>query len=211
MFIFLLNTICLIFSPAQHFILTFTIIKLSFLSLDLCVQQFWCQCMCHYFIAFIFWIILYIIIIHVVQFRHVLCVDYIRIILNEFKICKSSILCLTQRTTVTSLSAPNDTRCKTHPLCVNLGVPFWTCEITHKLRARWQASSPGIRADVTVVLEVRQSISSITSIRCLLPPRFHWFRVTVLPHRFTINVVWKLCPQIKVLNVVGFCWCIYSF
>ena len=35
-----------------------------------------------------------------------------------------AIHCLIPRTTVTSLSAPNDTRCKTHPLCVNLGVPF---------------------------------------------------------------------------------------
>ena len=48
--------------------------------------------------------------------------------------------------------------CKTHPLCVNLSVPFWTCEKTHKLHARWQACSSGVRADVTVVLEVRQSI-----------------------------------------------------
>ena len=47
----------------------------------------------------------------------------------------------------TSLSAP-----KTQHLCVNLGVPFWTCEKTHSLRARWQASLSGIRADVTVVL-----------------------------------------------------------
>ena len=31
-------------------------------------------------------------------------------------------------------------------------------EFTAKLRTRRQASSPGIRADVTVVLEVRQSI-----------------------------------------------------
>ena len=54
--------------------------------------------------------------------------------------------------------APKDTRCNTHPLCVNPGVPFWTREKTCKLRARWQASSSGIRADVTVVLEVRQSI-----------------------------------------------------
>ena len=35
-----------------------------------------------------------------------------------------TILCLIPRTTVTSLSAPKDTRCKTHPLCVNPGVPF---------------------------------------------------------------------------------------
>ena len=33
-------------------------------------------------------------------------------------------LCLIPRTTVTSLSAPKDTLCKTHPLCVNPGVPF---------------------------------------------------------------------------------------
>ena len=36
----------------------------------------------------------------------------------------SAILCLTPRTTVTSLSMPKDTRCKTHPLCVNPGFPF---------------------------------------------------------------------------------------
>ena len=59
---------------------------------------------------------------------------------------------------MTSLRAPKDARCKTHPLCVNPGVPFWTREKTHRLLVRWQASSPGIRADVTVVLKVRQSI-----------------------------------------------------
>ena len=69
-----------------------------------------------------------------------------------------SILCLIQRKTVTSLSAPKDTRCKTYPLSVNPGAPFWTRETKHKLRARWQASLSGIRADVTVVLRVRQSI-----------------------------------------------------
>ena len=68
------------------------------------------------------------------------------------------ILCLIPRTTVTSLIASKNTRCKTHPLCVNLGVPFWTRKKTHKLHTRWQASSSGTRADVTVVLEVRQSI-----------------------------------------------------
>ena len=45
----------------------------------------------------------------------------------------NSILCLISRTTVTSLSVPKDTRGKTHPLCVNPGVPFWTREKTHKL------------------------------------------------------------------------------
>ena len=33
-----------------------------------------------------------------------------------------SILCLIPRTTVTSLSTISDTRCKTHPLCVNPGI-----------------------------------------------------------------------------------------
>ena len=69
-----------------------------------------------------------------------------------------SILCLIMRTTVTSLRAPKDTRCKRHHPSVNPGVPFWMREKTHKLRARWQESSFRIRADVTVVLEVRQSI-----------------------------------------------------
>ena len=50
-----------------------------------------------------------------------------------------TILCLIPRTTVTSLSAFKDTRYKTHPLCVNSGVPFWTREKTHKFRARWPA------------------------------------------------------------------------
>ena len=67
-----------------------------------------------------------------------------------------SILCLIPRTTVTSLSTSKETRCKT----VIPGVPFWTREKTHKLRARWQASSSGICADVTVVLDVRQSIDT---------------------------------------------------
>ena len=35
-------------------------------------------------------------------------------------------LCLNRRTTVTSLSAPKDTDCKTHPLFINHGVPFRT-------------------------------------------------------------------------------------
>ena len=69
-----------------------------------------------------------------------------------------STLCLIPRTTVTSLIAPKDTRCKTHPYCINHGVPLWTRETTHKLRARWQASLSGIRADVTVVLGTRHSI-----------------------------------------------------
>ena len=34
------------------------------------------------------------------------------------------IRCLVPRTTVTSLSAFKDTRYKTHPVCVNPGVPF---------------------------------------------------------------------------------------
>ena len=34
------------------------------------------------------------------------------------------ILCLIPRTTVTSLSEPKDTRCKTYPLCINPGVPL---------------------------------------------------------------------------------------
>ena len=42
---------------------------------------------------------------------------------------------------------PTDTRCKTHRLCVNPGVPFWTREKTHKLRARWQASTYAMHAD----------------------------------------------------------------
>ena len=42
-----------------------------------------------------------------------------------------TILCLIPRTTVTLLNAHKDTCCKTHPLCVNHGVPFWTCEKTH--------------------------------------------------------------------------------
>ena len=46
-----------------------------------------------------------------------------------------------------------------------LGVPFWTREKTHRLRARWQAPSSGRRADVTIVLEVRQSI--VTFLFCV--------------------------------------------
>ena len=41
------------------------------------------------------------------------------------------------RTTVTSLSVPKNTRCKTHSLCVNPGVPFWTCEKTQR-NTRWR-------------------------------------------------------------------------
>ena len=95
------------------------------------------------------------------------------------------ILCLIPRTTVTSLSASKNTCCKTHPLCVNPGVPFWTCEKTHKLRARWQWSSSGIRTDVTVVLEVRQSIETVSIIHLhiryydkryrLCQLHFHWY------------------------------------
>ena len=46
-----------------------------------------------------------------------------------------TILCLILRTTVTSLSASKNTRCKTHPLCVNPGVPFWTWENTQVAHA----------------------------------------------------------------------------
>ena len=65
--------------------------------------------------------------------------------IGKLQFLSHSILYLIPRTTVTSLRAPKFTRCKTHPLCVNPGVPFWTRELTHK-RARWQASSSGIRA-----------------------------------------------------------------
>ena len=34
-----------------------------------------------------------------------------------------------------SLSAPKDTRCKTHPWCINDNVPFWKCESTKVARA----------------------------------------------------------------------------
>ena len=70
----------------------------------------------------------------------------------------NTILCPIPRMTVTSLSVPKDTRCRTHHLCVNPGVPFWTREKKHKLRARWQVSSSGIRADVTVILDLRHSL-----------------------------------------------------
>ena len=70
-----------------------------------------------------------------------------------------SILCLIPRPTVTSPSASKNTSCKTHPLCVNPRCSFLNVwENTQVARARWQASASGIRADVTVVLEVRQSI-----------------------------------------------------
>ena len=42
----------------------------------------------------------------------------------------ASILCLIPRTTVTSLSAPKEKCCKMHPLSVNTGILFYTCEIT---------------------------------------------------------------------------------
>ena len=55
---------------------------------------------------------------HYVKFSHQL--------LTASVCYRMPILCLIQRTTVTSLTAPKDTRCKTHLLCVNPGVPFWT-------------------------------------------------------------------------------------
>ena len=79
---------------------------------------------------------------------------------SNFAVYFVAILCLTPRTTVKSLIASKNTGCKTHPLCINLGVPFWTRKKTHKFRTRWQASSSGICDDVTVVLEVRQSIGT---------------------------------------------------
>ena len=56
------------------------------------------------------------------------------------------ILCLISRTTVTSLRASNDKRCKTHYLCVNPGIPFWTLEKTRVITSvllcitRWRHS-----------------------------------------------------------------------
>ena len=70
--------------------------------------------------------------------------------------------------TVTSLIASKNTHCKTHPSYVNLGVPLRTSEKTHKLHARGQASSSGIRTDVTVVLEVRQTLVSARTARVQL-------------------------------------------
>ena len=45
-------------------------------------------------------------------------------------------------------------------------------EKTHRLRTRWQACSTGIRADVTVVLEVRQSIDVLYHhmVLCVIEP-----------------------------------------
>ena len=82
-------------------------------------------------------------------------------------------------------------QCKMHPLCVNPGVPFWNREKTHKLRARWQASSSRIRADVTVVLEVRQSIAINmdglkNSAWCYFLLRFYFERSIILgPYHFS--------------------------
>ena len=42
-----------------------------------------------------------------------------------------TILCLIPRTIVTSRGAPKEIRRKTHHLCINPGIRFWTCEITH--------------------------------------------------------------------------------
>ena len=75
--------------------------------------------------------------------------------------------CLIPRTTVTSLSAPRDKRCKTHPLCVHPGVPFERRRKTSVfVRSR-------IHADVTVVLKVRQSINHWCNklLTCLKPAR----------------------------------------
>ena len=79
---------------------------------------------------------------------------------------ENPILCLIPRTTVMSLSAPKNTRCKTHPFNMHQSrCSFFERVRKHTSCARddkrlLQASSSGIRADVTVVLEVRQSIES---------------------------------------------------
>ena len=57
---------------------------------------------------------------------------------------------------VTDRIASKNTHRKPH-----LGVPFWTRDKTHKFRERLQESSSGIRADITVVLEMRQSIVTV--------------------------------------------------
>ena len=58
----------------------------------------------------------------VLQHLSLSAITYVTVVLEV--IDTKSILCLTPRTSVTSLSASNDTRCKTYPLCVNPGVPF---------------------------------------------------------------------------------------
>ena len=60
------------------------------------------------------------------------------------------ILGLIPGTTVTSLSAPKDTRCKTH------SIPVFLFECVRKKST--SCARAGIHADVTVVLEVRRSI-----------------------------------------------------
>ena len=100
------------------------------------------------------------------DFLHLCCSDVMQITMMN----ASSVLILTtsrQRLySVSSWERPwrhwarqrvNATRCI---LCNNPGIPFWTCEKTHKLRVWQQASSSRIRADGTVVFEMRQSILS---------------------------------------------------
>ena len=121
------------------------------------------------------------------------------------------ILCLIMKTTVTSLSAPKDTRCKTHPLCVNLGVPFWTREKTHKLHTWWQASSSGIHADVTVVLEVRLSIVCTISQLVGDIELWNWWQYQCLWYQaFSWSHNWTrikcIITQIIVLNI----YCTYN-
>ena len=80
--------------------------------------------------------------------------------------------CLIGRTTLTSASAPNDKHDKTCYLCVNPGISFWNTQEAHEhntlyvpcTTSLFNSSSSGIRADVIVVLEERQSIESHFSI-----------------------------------------------
>ena len=72
-----------------------------------------------------------------------------------------SILCLSLKTTVTSLSASKGKRNRKHPLCVNTSIPFRARVKTQELCAGYQASYSVPGADVTVVLDVRQKCKLI--------------------------------------------------
>ena len=84
--------------------------------------------------------------------------------LNQFDIYWT-ILCLIPKTTVTSLmSAPNYLRCKTHPVCLNLWIIFWTCEKRHMLYTLTIISNFlwNTRIYITVLLEMTQKCTILT-------------------------------------------------
>ena len=116
--------------------------------------------------------------------------------LNERLMLQCYILCLISRTTVTSLGASKDKRCKTHHLCVKTQDSFLNTYVRkHRSYARDN------NADIIVILEMRQSID-----HSYLLHRDSWF---IPVYWITTQVDWGQKGIHCTANIVVFTGCFF--